>query len=160
MFLIPFVTLFPEQAKTETRTLMFRNHPDLPDDNYGLIELYCSDPKCNCRRVMLNIHGERQGHLATISYAFDRDDEMAGPFLDPLNPQSQFATMLLSLVTQVLENPAYVARLEAHYYQVKGITTSPTPAIQRLLLKWGGGGPSTPPRAKNSSRKRPRRRKR
>lgn len=160
MFLIPFVTLFPEQAKTETRTLMVRNHPDLPDDNYGLIELYCSDPKCNCRRVMLNIHGERQGHLATISYAFDRDDEMAGPFLDPLNPQSQFATMLLSLVTQVLENPAYVARLEAHYYQVKGITTSPTPAIQRLLLKWGGGGPSTPPRAKNSSRKRPRRRKR
>ena len=160
MFLIPFVTLFPEQAKTETRTLMTRNHPDLPDDNYGLIELYCSDPTCNCRRVMLNIHGERQGHLATISYAFDRDDEMAGPFLDPLNPQSRFATTLLSLVRQVLEDSAYVARLEAHYYQVKGITAAPTPAVQHLLLERGGGGPSPLPRAKTSSRKRPQRRKR
>ena len=27
-----------------------------------------------------------RGYLAAISFGFDRDEEMSGPFLDPLNP--------------------------------------------------------------------------
>lgn len=156
MFLIPFVALFSEQAKTETRTLMTRNHTDLPHDNYALVELYCSDPKCDCRRVMLNILGERQGHLATISYAFDRDSDMAGPFLDPLNKQSRFSDVLLRFVTQILLDKAYVARLEKHYYQVKDMTAAPTPEVQRILSRWGGGDSSKPSKP---SRKKPKRKK-
>ena len=71
--------------------------------------------------------------LASISYAFDRDDDWPGPFLDPLNPQSRFADALLDLVAQVLADPDYVARLEAHYYQVKGAMADPTHPGQRLL---------------------------
>jgi hypothetical protein len=93
--------------------------------------------------------------VATISYAFDRDDEMAGPFLDPLNPQSLFSTVLLRLVTQVLSDATYVARLEAHYYQVKGITAAPTPTVQRLLTR-----KTKPPTAHKPRRKKPKRRKR
>lgn len=133
MYLIPFIALFPEQAKTETRTLITRGHAELPDDDYALAEAYCSDPHCDCRRVMLNILGRRQGHVATISFAFDHGAEMAGSFLDPLNQQSPYSNTLLKLVTQVLADAAYVVRLTAHYYQVKGLTAAPTPAVQRVL---------------------------
>jgi len=122
MELIPFVVLFPEQAVIETRTVTTRGHAQVPDDSYALVEAYCPDPTCNCRRVMINILPEsnpQHGFLASIGFGFDRDNEMAGPFLDPLNPQSRYAEALLSIVEQVLDDPAYVARLESHYHQVK-----------------------------------------
>jgi len=158
MYLIPFVALFREQAIAETRTIMTRNHAELPDDDYALAEAYCTDPDCDCRRVMLNILGRRQGHVATISFGFDRDEEMAGPFLDPLNPQSRLSGVLLKLVTSVLADPAYVGRLEAHYYQVKGVTAAPTPAVQRVLAQYGAG--EVPPLRRKSHRKKSKRRKR
>jgi hypothetical protein len=123
MYLVPFYQLFPEQAWAETRSITIQGHPSLPDDEYGLIEAYCTDLKCNCRRVMLNVIGRQQGseYLAAISFGFDRRKKDAGPFLDPLNRQSKYAPALLALVaTEVLADPAYVARLEAHYRQSKG----------------------------------------
>jgi hypothetical protein len=123
---VPFVSFFPEQAMAETRVFITRGHLALPDDEYGLFEAYCDDPQCTCRRVMLNVAGRaQQAVLASISYAFDRDDELAGPFLDPLNPQSPYADALLELVEQILEDPVYLARLEAHYLQVKGLAADP-----------------------------------
>jgi hypothetical protein len=60
----------------------------LPMGSYALFEYYCPDPDCDCRRVMLNVVEEDQPDrfLASISYAFDPDDMMPGPFLDRLNP--------------------------------------------------------------------------
>ncbi len=122
MELMPFALLFPEQAAIETRTVTTRGHAQLPDDSYALVEAYCPDAKCDCRRVMINIlpkSNPQHGFLASIGFGFDRDREMAGPFLDPLNTQSWYAEALLSIVERVLEDPAYVARLESHYHQVK-----------------------------------------
>jgi hypothetical protein len=121
LYLTPFATVFPEQGMKETRVITTCGYPRLPDDEYALIEAYCADPKCDCRRVMLNVVGRRQGdkYLASVSFGFDRDEEMAGPFLDPLNPHSQYADVLLPLVEQALTDPAYVARLESHYRQIK-----------------------------------------
>jgi hypothetical protein len=150
--LIPFVSLFPQQAMAETRVFIVRGDPLLPDDEYGLIEAYCDDPRCNCRRVMLNVAGRaQQAVLASISYAFDRDDEFAGPFLDPLNPQSGYAEALLELVELILEDPAYLARLEAHYFQVKGLAADPRRQAQRPRP---GQGQARPPRPARKHRKR------
>jgi len=94
MYLIPFVQLFREQGEAETRVITTRNHDVLPDDEYALVEAYCPDPQCDCRRVMLSVLPRRQlaqGFLASISFGFDRDQELAGPFLDPVNPQSRYA---------------------------------------------------------------------
>jgi hypothetical protein len=140
MYLTPFVTVFREQAQKETRVLTTRGYPGLPDDEYALVESYCLDPMCDCRRVMLNVAGRHQpgGYLAAVSFGFDRDAEMAGPFLDPLNRQSQYAAVLFAAVTQILSDPAYVARLEAHYHQIKRAAGDPRdPAyetIRRLRL--------------------------
>lgn len=144
--LFPLVHLFPRQGVAETRTLTIRGFPDLPDDDYGLMESYCVEAGRHCRRVMLNVASRRRQTLvASISYAFDRDDEYAGPFLDPLNPQSRYADVPLELVEQVLTDPAYVARLEAHYYQVKGAVNDPTHPCHRVLAQSDGPDTLRPP---------------
>jgi hypothetical protein len=149
-----FVRFFPQQAARETRTLSTRRYPGLPDDEYGLLESYCADPRCTCRRVMLNVVGRRQqAILATVSYGFDRDQERAGPFLDPLNPQSAFSDILLRLVEEVLEDPAYVARLEAHYFQVKGAMADPAHPARESLVRPADTERIRPPRPRGKRRK-------
>jgi hypothetical protein len=127
---IPFHRVEPELAERETRTItVVVTQSDLPEGEYGLVESYCPDPTCNCRRVMLNIvcrELPERGLLATISYGFDRDEEMAGPFLDPLNPQSEYSDELLEMVTiSALSDAAYVERLEGHYHLVKRAAADP-----------------------------------
>jgi hypothetical protein len=137
--LFPFVRLFPQQGTTETRVLTVQGSAALPDDEYGLLESYCVEAGSHCRRVMINVASRgQQKILASISYGFDRDGEDAGPFLDPLNPQSRYAHILLDLVEQVLADSTYVARLEAHYYQVKGAVADPSHPCQQVLARSTG----------------------
>jgi len=135
----PFVFLFREQGEAETRTITIMNHATIPDGQYALADSYCTDPTCDCQRVMLNVVNRQQmsqGVLATISYGFDRDDEMAGPFLDSLNPQSEYAQALMDIVSRMLEtDAAYVDRLKAHYRQVKDALADPSHAIHRTLTR-------------------------
>ncbi|HDQ70592.1 MAG TPA: hypothetical protein ENN19_00670 [Chloroflexi bacterium] len=85
---------------------------------------------------MLNVAEEKQPNrfLASISYGFDRDDEMAGPFLDPLNPQSEHAFKLLEMVSGlVLSDRRYLKRLERHYRLVKKAAVDPShPAYDKI----------------------------
>jgi len=86
-------------------------------------------------RFGCSVTEKRPDHfLACISFGFDRDDEMAGPFLDPLNPQSRYAEQLFGLVEDViLSDSRYVARLERHYEMVKQAASDPRhPAYRRL----------------------------
>ena len=136
--LVPFATFFPEQAARETRSFTTRGDSVLAGDEYGLLESYCADPACACRRVMLNVVSRQQRVvLAAISFGFDRDSEFAGPFLDPLNRQSASAGNLLAAVREVLADPVYVARLEAHYYQVKGATADQNHPREHFLTHAG-----------------------
>jgi hypothetical protein len=75
MHLIPFYIVEPRLAADETRVMhLVRPHDDVPPGHYGMVEFYCPDPACECRRVMLNVveeaHPDRS--LASISYGFDR----------------------------------------------------------------------------------------
>lgn len=154
----PFGRTFPHQGASATRVLTTYGYPGLPDDEYGLLEAYCADPECHRRRVMINVTGRhRKALLAAISYEFDRDDELAGPFLDPPNPQSAYSEILLRLVEQVLADPAYVARLDAPYYQVKGAMADPCHPAHKLLARSAENGGAERPRPRGT--KRPRRKR-
>ncbi len=106
---------------------------------YALTEFYCVDPQCDCRRVMLSVFNPvvSKGFLASISFGFDREGEDPGPYLDPLNPQSQYANALLSLVGVVLSDPAYIARLESHYRQVKEALADEKHPIHGIIARAG-----------------------
>ena len=84
MGMVMFGTLFPQVASKETRTVRVVQRPPLPQDTYGLVELFCVEEGCDCRRVILNVHSERtMEHLATINFAFDPDDEPCATAADP-----------------------------------------------------------------------------
>lgn len=55
MYYGPFLERFPEVAAQETRVITAQGHALLPDGEYGLVELFCTEPGCDCRRVMLSI---------------------------------------------------------------------------------------------------------
>jgi hypothetical protein len=126
MLLVPFWKFFPKLAHDECRFIfLVPDHPgagpDDADERLALFEHYCPDPKCDCRRVMLEVVSETEGGpLCSISFGFDRDAVDCGPFIDPFNPMAPYAKKVLALVEKtVLSDRAYVARLERHYRMVK-----------------------------------------
>ena len=118
-----FFLRFPKLAETELRNFTIGPGPgsDLPAGRYGFIEAYCDEKGCDCRRVMISVFSEEaQDQVAYISLGFDSAGEMAGPFLDPLNPQGPHAEELLAFFTDMINwDPAYLARLQRHYVQFK-----------------------------------------
>src|SRR4051794_896713 len=106
MSMVQFGLLFPELAERETRSakvfepLPLGNPRHLPVDEYGFVELYCSERGCDCRRVMINVLARHQRqHVATINHSFEKpakDDLVPEQtFLDLLNRQSGWAPALL-----------------------------------------------------------------
>ncbi|MEW6738163.1 MAG: hypothetical protein AB1489_43215 [Acidobacteriota bacterium] len=69
MAMLAFNTLFPELAITQMRVLTIKGMGIIPDDEYGLLEFYCDQLDCDCRRVIVNVVSHRtQQFLASISY--------------------------------------------------------------------------------------------
>lgn len=131
MPMIPFMERFPELGARETRSVTVPGGQDLPPGEYGFIELYCAEPGCDCRRVMIEVLRPETGWSkmwASISFGWESLDfyrkwggpfadpaEMKGACLDPLNPQSKYSSALLHLFQFLLQSPDYVARLKRHY---------------------------------------------
>ncbi len=56
MFFQPFYSIFPKIADWETGILTIpKNEEALPMGEYGFLELFCADKKCDCRRVMIQV---------------------------------------------------------------------------------------------------------
>jgi hypothetical protein len=129
VYLIPFHRVEPDLAADEMRFMQtFDERDGLPAGRYYLVEHYCPDPDCDCRRVMLTVVREDRPNrsLASINYAFDGDDPLPGPFLDRINPQSGHAEVLLDMVSRaVLTDQRYLDRLESHYALVKEAASDP-----------------------------------
>ncbi len=131
MYYEPFYKRFPEIAKEETRRLLVFDDPDLPDDEYALLESYCSEPHCDCRRVFFNVFSKRRKQIvAVIAYGWESKryyqkwlgdnnpdilSELKGPALNTASSQSELSSALLEKVKLVLKDKNYVKRLKRHY---------------------------------------------
>jgi len=127
----PFMKRFPDLGAGETRSVTIMDRDDLPNGEYGFIELYCDEPNCDCRRVMVVVLRPETGwkFWAAINYGWESIEFYqkwaaapswdralwAGPFLDPLNEQSTYAPALLDLFKFILQSPGYAQRLRKHY---------------------------------------------
>lgn len=152
-----FYAHFPELAKVETRTFTVPNEGDiLPRGEYGLLEWYCTDKKCDCRRVMIQVvktlDFQNPERVAVLSFGWEPkafylnwspsmpDEELAwfkGPAIDPFQPQSQYAEESLKLLKAALEDQAYRKRLIRHYALFKQKIGMKLP---KDLKKWVVGG--------------------
>jgi hypothetical protein len=124
---------FPEIAERETRTIIVLERPGpLPPGHYSLLDMYCDEPGCDCRRVMLSVFvTESKSIEAVIAYGWESHDfyarwfhdddpemirELQGPVLNLGSPQSPRASAILDLVRNVaLQDKQYIERLKDHY---------------------------------------------
>ena len=128
----PFDKKFPDISKNETRSLIIKNDPELPDDQYVFTEAYCDEENCDCRRVFFNVFSNNtKDLLAVITYGWenrqyyidwmgDNDpnviDSLVGLDLNLSSRQSKFAQALLEKIDHVIKNDAnYVKRIQKHY---------------------------------------------
>ncbi|MCL6639258.1 MAG: hypothetical protein K6T80_06205 [Firmicutes bacterium] len=69
--IVPFYEVCPN-AGEEMRVISVRNHPRLPDGDYGLIDSFCADPDCDCRVIYIFVISEsRPGVLASITFGWE-----------------------------------------------------------------------------------------
>ncbi len=137
----PFIERFGELGWKETRSAaVFANNVyGLPADEYGLIEAYCDDENCDCRRVFLNVVSRKRNQVvAVVTYGWESetfyrkwfgggDDkmtraavkDMTGLNLNMTSKQSKFAPAALKLVSDLLQDSKYVARIKRHYKMFK-----------------------------------------
>jgi hypothetical protein len=150
-----FYHLFPDVAERESRSLNLpygSEDGDLPPGSYLFVEQYCTDPDCDCERVLLSVTEERLGIVATIAYGFNpaKFPEICSDpdlFLDPLNPQSQYAEQILVLFKEIVLDEVYEERLRRHYRMVKAATRTSARSTSRA-----DGGATT--RSDQSARQR------
>jgi hypothetical protein len=133
--MVIFGKMFRDIAEKETRVITTFNDPKLGSESYAMVDVYCVDPACDCRRVMINVIRDRDTkHLATINWAFDPKDPDRGPFLDRLNTQSPLSNALLKLFKEeVITDKRYVERLERHYKMVKDAVANPDHEVHNAL---------------------------
>ena len=124
---------FPEIAERETRTVtLLRESSGLAPGDYSLLEMFCDEAGCDCRRVMFCVFSSHTKDVeAVVAYGWEsRDfyakwmhdddpdviDELKGPILNLASPQSNLAPAILELIeTVVLRDRAYIERVKRHY---------------------------------------------
>ncbi len=138
----PFHLLFPEIEYKETRTsFVGSGWEKLLPGGYGFVEMYCVEPDCDCRRVIIKVvRHQPPDEVATINHAFDPlkpgDSMPSQTFLDPLHIQSPFASELLDLFLQMVkDDPAYEARIQRHYRMVKEAIALPGHSIHSIIAR-------------------------
>jgi len=127
-----FHEYFQEIAKRETRSFTVFDNSELPAGNYGLLEMYCDEHSCDCRRVFLSvISSVTQQIEAVIAFGWeshkfyakwlgDEDSyiisELKGPVLNLSSPQSKISPAILNIVkNNILQDQPYIKRLQTHY---------------------------------------------
>ena len=134
---MPYVSFhehLPEIAERETRTITIleQSSSGLPPGQYSLVEMYCDERGCDCRRVFFYVISSLKKDVeAVIAYGWERpefyarwmgDDDpeiikdLQGPILNMGSPQSSSAPAILEIVKDIiLQDIAYIERIKTHY---------------------------------------------
>ena len=128
---LAFDTYFPEIAEKETRCIQIFNDLELAGDQFILMELFCDEPQCDCRRVMLNvISANRRKPVAIINFGWEKEifytnwfgkydkeilHELKGPSINTFSQRTEITDKIFERVKVTLEDGFYVKRIIEHY---------------------------------------------
>ena len=70
-----FHEFFSDIALKETRGIFIKNENRLvPDGDYGFCEMFCNDPKCDCRRVVFRVSDEQFNLFAMVGFGWENEE--------------------------------------------------------------------------------------
>ncbi|MCA9625500.1 MAG: hypothetical protein KC731_41045 [Myxococcales bacterium] len=150
---MPYVQLhavLPELAEAETRSMTTFEAGE-PTGTYHLVEMFCDEPGCDCRRAFIQVFSEDPSVVqprATITWGWESDEfyrrwagfpleegdleELRGPALARMSRQSEEAEELLERFRAVIGDEAYAARIVRHYEAFRATVPSrPSPLEAR-----------------------------
>lgn len=135
-----FYEYYPDLAINETRSLIItNNNNNVPIGKYGYCEMFCADPKCDCRRVILNVADDNFNTVAMIGFGWETEDfykkwfkssyftkddikEFIGPTHHNGIVVSEYSEFFLDFFKKTLVNDNdYIQRIKKHYKLVKNI---------------------------------------
>ncbi|MCF8372835.1 MAG: hypothetical protein K9H64_14520 [Bacteroidales bacterium] len=133
---IPLFYVLPDVAIKENRSLIVDVETSpLPLGTYNFIELFCDDPGCDCRDVIIEVTCQGQeSPLATMRYGWEDFEyyrkfiganEINDEVIDHKAPaltgdeQSKYADILYKVFRDFIKDQGYVKRIEKHYFQFK-----------------------------------------
>src|SRR3989338_2036714 len=131
MYFIPFAIACPELAANETRSLTVFKKIEVPMGYYSYVEMFCSDPECDCHLVRFMVLSNKGKTEAILTYGwkdrafydkafYSQDHNFPGPDFAIMEPQGPHAHYFLSFCkTTLLKDPDYVKRLQRHYHLFK-----------------------------------------
>ena len=114
------------------RTVGLRDSPQLPDGDYTFIDMYCTDPSCDCRKTMIQVMHD-DIHVATINFGWespefyqqwmggDIDESMPplhGATIDITSPNKVSPQGILALFNALLDQK-WISIMQDHYSAVK-----------------------------------------
>jgi hypothetical protein len=116
----PFNQIFPDAEYPVTSLTLERKVGKTAKGVYSFVELYCIDKGCDCKRVMIFVLSEKQKVKAVISFGFDPDGPLAGPYLDEYHEQSAAAKDMLELFTfRINQDTEWLEGMYDRYRQVR-----------------------------------------
>lgn len=157
-----FGAVFPEIAAKETRSVTLQ-HPceGIPAGTYSFLEMFCTDPSCDCRRAMIRVVNENAKTEAFLSYGWENRqfyvdwmgsdemiDDIPGINVYPMQQQGPYYLEILKLFQHVIQaDPSYATRIQKHYqiskkHQLEEVSTgSKVPVSIKTGKKIGRNDP-------------------
>ena len=116
----PFHQIFPEATDPITTLTLPRKTGSIPKGSYGFVECYCTDPGCDCRRVLLLVLNDKMQQKAALFFGFDQQGPLDGPFLEPAGSKAAYAPELLEFFVEKLNCGAqWLERIYRQYRAVR-----------------------------------------
>ncbi len=128
---LPYSKLFPEETEVRMRKIdLLQDTFGLSRGSYLLVENYCADKACDCRKAMINVVkiGDRPVILGTVGFGWESEryyadwigDKatarmMVGAYLEPGGIQTDKSASCLKLVNNSLRDDKYVELIKERY---------------------------------------------
>jgi hypothetical protein len=120
---------FPDLAGQDPCQMALMDVNPEVDGFYNLVDFYCLDPDCDCRKVFVFVMNSRQKQMATITYGWEdakfyralgTDREVAQAlssrgFLPPMAPQSKYAQHFFIGFSWMVTDQDFIVRFKDRY---------------------------------------------
>jgi len=133
MILTSFSYKYPDVADIETRMIEITSDDrKVPRWIYAINELYCTDPKCDCAKVSLNVMWPNE-EIYYFNYWFenpnfymnwwvwdmDLAEEMSWLTINDFEWEPSQSALFMEIMEYVLNDKKYIDRLKKHYKMMK-----------------------------------------